>query len=210
MNETVQNGQTVKLQGSDGKTPKIIVDMAWDATKYKEEHPAERKEMACTLVAFLINKENGELCSCTDILDSQNTSHYSGCCMHLGSGLPGMMGASGEQIFFNLPEFPERYSKIVLCAHTTGGPLFGLDDLQLLMFHLINLSEGTQLCTYVPPLGDFDKKNLIFGELTREQDGWSFTAASEQTDDSELLKLAENFMKSRPKDWMEEELEQVK
>lgn len=185
----------------------VVIGLGWD----EAEKPAlfssrggKTEEIDCDASAILCGS-NGKLLSGKalagpnkldkDIVYFGNLQHYSGCVRHGGDNLIGGGDGDSEQIFIDLKSLPSAYKKIVFIVNIYEAyqkkQHFGL--VKNAYIRILNSDTKEELCRYDLTDGYDGYTAMIFGELVKDEDGWTFKAIGEGTKDVGILHTVKKF-----------------
>ena len=187
---SLKKGQRVDLH-KEGvpQLTKICVGLGWDAAK-------DEVGIDCDSSAFLCI--GGKLKRHRDIVSVFHERHYTGAVVHSGDNLTGDGDGDDEQIRVDLQALPPEYDRIVFVANIFMGRIFRqhFGRIRNCFIRICDISLG-ELCRFdISQSSEYDGKTaMIFGELIRIADVWTFRAIGEGTNDSSISALARRFKK---------------
>ncbi|OOO00279.1 MAG: stress protein [Epulopiscium sp. Nele67-Bin004] len=188
---SLKKGDKVKLTKADGKALKnVTVGLGWDMAKKKSLLGA----IDCDASIFVL--QNGKLQSDNDIICYARKEHKSKTILHTGDNLTGRGEGDDEQIKIRLQDVPAEYDSIVFIVTIFMAKVkkqdFGM--IQNAFIRIVDNSDDTEIMRYDLTENYAGKTAMIFGELTRQDDGeWKFNAIGEGTDDGSISKLSKRY-----------------
>lgn len=182
---SLQKGEKIELKNSNGEPMlQLTIGLGWDVfvppkkwSLFKRHH--KTPDMDCDASALLL--QNGKILDNADIIYFANLEHPSGAVVHIGDNETGEGDGDDEQITVKLDKLPAEYDKLVLVMTIYQASLrdqhMGL--LQNAFIRLVDDASHTEICRFDLNEAYKDMKGMIFGEIIREPNGWTFHALGE-------------------------------
>lgn len=197
---SLNKGQALNLtKTADNGLSSVMVGLGWDekqkSTKgFFKTLFASGSNIDCDASAFLL--KNGKLETNKDIVYYGRLSHYSGAVNHQGDNLTGAGDGDDEQIMIDLNKLPQSYNKIMIVVNIFSAESrrqsFGM--IKNAFIRIVDNRTNTEICRYNLSDGYDNDTAMVFGELTRENNGeWTFTAIGKGSRAGSIDDLADNY-----------------
>lgn len=192
----LQKGQKIDLTKGNPGLKHVMVGLGWDEVKKKFSLFGGQSDIDCDASALLITAENGKLTGKNDVVYFGNLTHKTGTVKHMGDNLTGAGEGDDEQIFVDLQNVPQNYSKIVFVVNIYEASArkqdFGM--IQNAFIRLVDSDTNKELCRYNLSENYNGMTAMIFGEMYRHNGEWKFSAIGQATTDDGLTALTRRYI----------------
>lgn len=197
---SLNKGQALNLtKTADNGLSSVMVGLGWDERKKSTKgffHAlfASESNIDCDASAFLL--KNGKLESNRDIVYYGRRKHDSGAVNHQGDNLTGAGDGDDEQILIDLNNIPQSYNKVVIVVNIFSAESrrqnFGM--IENAFIRIVDNRTNNEICRYNLSNGYDNDTAMVFGELTRENNGeWTFTAIGKGSRAGSIDDLARDY-----------------
>ena len=165
-------GQEVNLMEVDPGLHRVIVGLGWGVPEENHGFPVDLDASA-----FLLNREN-RVRQDTDFIFYNNLEAEEGAIKHLGDSTTGEGDGDDEEIEINLDKLPFDVEKIAFSVtiHNSEERQQNFGLVSAAFIRIVNLDTGVELARFDLTEDASDENGFIFGELSREGEGWKFKA----------------------------------
>lgn len=193
----LQKGQKIDLTKGNPGLKHVMVGLGWDEVKKKFSlFGGGQADIDCDASALLITAANGKLTGKSDVVYFGNLTHKTGTVKHMGDNLTGAGEGDDEQIFVDLVNVPQDYSKIIFVVNiyeaTARRQDFGM--IQNAFIRLVDSDTKQEICRYNLSENYNGMTAMIFGEMYRHNGEWKFSAIGQATRDDGLSSLTKRYI----------------
>lgn len=196
MSVSLQKGQKVDLTKGNSRLRRIMVGLGWDQIEQRRglfSKPAA--EIDCDASAFLIAADTGKLYGGGDVVYFGNLKHATGCVVHQGDNLTGAGDGDDEQIFVDLGNLDQGYSKIVFVVNIYQArerhQHFGM--IRNAFIRLVDADTGVEFCKFNLSENYDGMTAMVVGEVYRKDGEWKFSAVGQATTDNDVSSLGRRY-----------------
>ena len=196
---SLQKGEKIELKNSNGEPMHTLtVGLGWDVfvppkkwSLFKRQHKAP--DLDCDASALLL--QNGKIADNADIIYFANLVHPSGAVVHIGDNETGEGDGDDEQIHIELDKLPAEYDKLIFVVTIYQASLRNqhLGMLQNAFIRLVDNASDTEICRFELNENYQEMKGMIFGEMIREANDWTFNAIGEGIVEESIDKISLNY-----------------
>jgi len=168
----MQKGQEVNLMEIDPGLHRVVVGLGWDVPGQTKGFPVDLDASA-----FLLTRENSVRHD-TDFIFYNNLETEDAAIKHLGDNTTGEGEGDDEEIEINLDKLPFDVEKIAFSVtiHNSEERQQNFGIVSEAFIRIVNLDTGVELARFDLSEDASDENGFIFGELSREGQGWKFKA----------------------------------
>ncbi|MCK4945310.1 MAG: TerD family protein [Alphaproteobacteria bacterium] len=168
----MQKGQEVNLMEIDPGLHRVVVGLGWDVPGQNHGFPVDLDASA-----FLLNRENCVRHD-TDFIFYNNLETEECAIKHLGDNTTGEGEGDDEEIEINLDALPFDVEKIAFSVtiHNSDERQQNFGIVSGAFIRIVNLDTGVELARFDLSEDASDENGFIFGELSRDGQGWKFKA----------------------------------
>lgn len=172
MGISLSKGGEVNLSEQDPGLKNALIGLGWEAPE-----EVEGQELDLDASAFLLNR-NGEVRSDNDFIFYNNLSAEGGAITHQGDNLTGGSGGDDEEIVVQLEKLPYEVEKVafVVTIHDADERQLSFGNVKNAYIRVVNKDTGNEVARFDLTEDASNDSGMIFGEIVREVEGWSFKA----------------------------------
>lgn len=214
MGKSLQQGEEIKLQGAQFDLSQLTIGLGWDA---ESNQPAElpvlhlgasrhHEEFDLDAIAVLLNAEGkiGDLGShdgsgraTGDVVFHRAMRHASGAIWLTGDNRTGSGDGDDEQIVVKLEAMAEHYHKILFMVVIHDGKHRAQNFSRVGNAYIRAMdAKGEEVCRYDISANTLFAQAcaLVFAEVSRNGDGWSFRAIGQPQMSDKFTELLRPYM----------------
>jgi len=188
MSVNLQKGQKVSLSKEQPGLSKVVVGLGWD-----EATGLVNQNIDCDAFALLLT--NGKIADKRDIVYYGNLNHVSGAVQHMGDNLTGAGDGDDEQIVVELSRIPAQYDRIIIAVNIYNASIkqqhFGMIDNAFI--RLVDARSNREICIYNLSEKYSGSTAMLFGELSKVNGDWQFSAMGQGTNDKSVTEVASRY-----------------
>jgi tellurium resistance protein TerD len=192
----LEKGQRISLKKEAPNLTRLMCGLGWDVAKKNGGWFSASADF--DLDAFVLClEENHKLTNRSDIVYFGNLRHSSGAITHLGDNLTGEGQGDDEQIIVDLPQVPERLSKLLFMINIYDSKKRKqeLSQVKNAFVRLVDLGTNKEIARYQLSGSQYQNKNgLILGEVYRHNGEWKMAAIGDAFDAQGIGEIAQKYL----------------
>jgi tellurium resistance protein TerD len=196
MTINLEKGQRISLKKEAPNLTRLMCGLGWDVGKKSGGWFSTSADF--DLDSFVICLEqNQKLTNKSDIVYFGNLRHSSGAITHLGDNLTGAGQGDDEQIIVDLPQVPERLSKLMFMVNIYDSQKRKqeLSQVKNAFVRLVDLGTNKEIARYQLSGNQYQNKNgLILGEVYRHNGEWKMAAIGDAFDAQGIGDIAQKYL----------------
>ncbi len=195
MTISLQKGQRISLKKEAPNLTRLMCGLGWDVAKQSGDWFSSSPDFDLDAFVICLN-ENQKLTTKSDIVYFANLRHRSNAITHLGDNLTGDGEGDDEQIIVDLPQVPDRISKLLFLVNIYDAKK-RQQELSLVknaFVRLVDLNTNKEIARYKLSGSQYQNKNgLILGEVYRHNGEWKMAAIGDAFDAQGIADITRKY-----------------
>jgi tellurium resistance protein TerD len=192
----LQKGQRISLKKEAPNLTRLMCGLGWDVAKKSGGWFSDSPNFDLDSFVICLD-QNQKLANKSDIIYFGNLRHSSGAITHLGDNLTGDGDGDDEQIIVDLPQVPDKISKLLFMVNIYDSKKRKqeLSQVKNAFVRLVDLSNNQEIARYQLSGSQYQNKNgLILGEVYRHNEEWKMAAIGDAFEATGIGDIAQKYL----------------